>query len=114
MSRLKVADLSFCETEFDDSEQVKGGMSYLGYILSSYGYGTSADFSSPVSKSEIQLVEQSLTRNGYETSYFYDKNTGDFAIVASKENGSAKAFSGVTKSYYPYGRGVSSIASASV
>ena len=112
MSRLKVADLSFCETEFDSSEKVKGGMSVFDYILSSYRIG--ANFSSPVTKSEMNLVEQPLAKNGYETSYFYDEKTGTYAIVSSKGNGSAKAFSGVAKSYYPNGKNVSSIASASV
>jgi len=112
MSRLKVADLSFCETEYESSEKVQGGMSVFDYLLSSYR--ASANFSSPAAKSDINRVEQSLAKNGYKTSYFYDDATGDFAIVASKRNGNAKAFSGVAKSYYPNGRNVSSLASASV
>lgn len=112
MSKLKVADLSFCETEFDSSEKVKGGMSVFDSLLSSYR--ANANFSSPAAKSDVQLVEQSLAKDGYKTSYFYDDSTGDFAIVASKGNGNAKTFSGVAKSYYPNGRNVSSLASASV
>jgi len=112
MSRLKIADLSFCETEFDISEKVKGGMSFLDYFAT---YSRSySNFPFPATKSNFKLVEQSLAKDGYKTSYFYDDATGDFALVASKGNGRGQAFSGVTQRYFPNGRNVSSFASAAV
>lgn len=112
MSRLKVTDLSFCETEFDASERVKGGMLSVDYFASYSSFG--ADFPSPAAKSNFQLVEQSLAKDGYQTSYYYDNSTGGFALVATKGNGSAKASSKVTKSYFYNGQYVSSIASAAI
>ncbi|MEA5597863.1 hypothetical protein [Rivularia sp. UHCC 0363] len=108
MNRLNIADLSFCDTEINDSEKVKGGMLYDSLELY---YGYLANFSFPIAKSDLKLVEQSLAKGGYKTSYYYDEKSGDIAILASKGNG--KSFSSNTISYLSNGERSSSFEFAS-
>ncbi|BAY86874.1 hypothetical protein NIES267_63850 [Calothrix parasitica NIES-267] len=108
MSRLRIADLSFCDTENDDSEKVKGGMSYD--FLRTY-YPSFADkFYFPTVKSGWELVDQSFAKDGSRTSSYYNRDSGDFTIVESK--GNYKAFSITTKKYFDNGESSSSVAFA--
>ena len=112
MSRFKIADLSFCETEVNDSEKVTGGASISEYLSPYFSYYD--DFYFPSANSGFKLAEKSLTKHGYETSYFYDDATGDFAVVVSKASGNGKAYSQASKSYSSNGKIVSAKAFASV
>lgn len=112
MNRLTIDDLSFCETEFNNTERVKGGMS-ISDVLSSY-YSPYADSSFPIANSDLKLAEQSLAKDGYQARYYYDDATGDFVMVASQEYGSGTAFSRVSKSYVSNGRSVNAFALAAV
>ncbi|MEB3181909.1 MAG: hypothetical protein VKL59_23175 [Nostocaceae cyanobacterium] len=63
MSRLKIVDLSFCETEFSSNSQVIGGItvySPTGSWSASYGSAKSA---------------------GYYTDHFFDKTTGNYGYL---------------------------------
>ncbi|WP_414622987.1 hypothetical protein [Calothrix sp. CCY 0018] len=97
MSKFKIADLSFCETEINDSEKVKGGASISESLAPYLSYHK--DFYFPNAKSGFKLAEKSLAKYGYKTSYFYDDATGDFAIVVSKASGNGKAYSEASKGY---------------
>ncbi|MCJ8281656.1 MAG: hypothetical protein MJK14_17815 [Rivularia sp. ALOHA_DT_140] len=108
---MKVVDLSFCETDVDNYRKVKGGKSSLDSLLSHYRTKF-ADYSFPVAKSDWKLVEQSLAKDGYKTSYYYDDATGSYTLSASKKYGSGKTYSGLAKHYFYNGKSVSGYSSS--
>ncbi|AFY52965.1 hypothetical protein Riv7116_0361 [Rivularia sp. PCC 7116] len=112
MSRLKITDLSFCKTDINDSEKVRGGASISESLAPHFSYYD--DFYFPSANSGFKLAEKSLTKYGYKTSYFYDDATGDFAVVVSKAKGNGKAYSQASSSYAYKGKIASAKAFASV
>jgi hypothetical protein len=113
MSQLKINNLSFCEIDFDSSRKVKGGSSEFDAVLSYYRTKLK-DFSSAAAKSDMKYLKQSFAKYGYNASYEYDDAKGGYSLKLSKKNGKAKTYSGVTKSYYYNGKGMSSYSSATM
>lgn len=87
MSKLKIPDLSFCETELDNSCQVKGGM--LGQPFSFHRY---YQFLLPLEESEMEVLEESVT-DGSRTTYFYDEETDSSGVLVSQESKTGKMMS---------------------
>jgi len=85
MSRLEIADLSFCETEFENSGKVQGGrrlplsprLSFNNFLL-------------PVEESELEILEESVGKNGEKMRYFFDKETDSSGVVMLKETDSSR------------------------
>lgn len=65
MSRLKVVDLSFCETELPSDTQVHGGLQVGLSITSPTGSASS--------------YAASNSDSGYNVSYFFDPATGKYS-----------------------------------
>lgn len=75
MSRIKIDNLSFCETELPSNSQVQGGLS-LSEFLSSF-----------LSADKYELVSITKPVDGkYETKYFVDKTTGTQGYISSGKN----------------------------
>ena len=89
MSKLKIPDLSFCETELDNSDQVRGGMSRHLYFPFSFYSG----FWLPFRESEMEVIEESLAENGSKRTYFYDEETDSSGVLVSKETDTGKMMS---------------------
>ena len=70
MSRLKISDLSFCETEISSDSQVQGG---LVIAFNSSGLGTSLLFQTPATVSNFSSV----------SNFSQSVSTGDFGDVTS-------------------------------
>ena len=63
MSRLKISDLSFCETEISSDSQVQGG---LVITFDSRGLGTSLLFQTPATvSSNVSNVSQSVSTDNF-------------------------------------------------
>ncbi|MDF5724059.1 MAG: hypothetical protein PUP91_27055 [Rhizonema sp. PD37] len=77
MSKLKISDLSFCETEFSSTNEVRGG---LGLSLSSINGHLTFTISNP------EAVD-------YYTNSYVNKNTGGTVYVVSDKD--HKVVSGV-------------------
>ncbi len=89
MSKLKINDLTFCETELDNNSQVRGGMSrHLYFPLSSY-----SGFWLPFRVSDVEVLEESVTEDGSKRTYFYDEETDSSGILVSKETNTGKMMS---------------------
>ncbi|MBF2015548.1 MAG: hypothetical protein IGS23_10185 [Rivularia sp. T60_A2020_040] len=74
MGRLEIADLSFCQTEFLDDNQVQGGL--LSYSRNRF---LNAFFS------RLQPWGQPLQQDGYEMQEFYDPETNSSGMMMSME-----------------------------
>ena len=72
MSRLKISDLSFCETELPSDSQVQGG----------FGFRFSFYFPKPKLLTTIKNPDA-----GYTTQYFGDEKTGNYGYVVSDKVG---------------------------
>ena len=105
MSKLKIADLSFFETELNNSGKIKGGISH---IFRPFYYR----FLFPVDESDMEVLEESVTENGSKTTYFYDEETDSSGIIVSKETETGKVMSVVSEGTVPNGRYASSSALA--
>jgi hypothetical protein len=105
MSRFTIADLSFCETEINDSEKVRGGYSSADYLVSYFS--DRKDFYSPSANSGFKLAERLLAKYGYEVSYSPDGAKGDFTVVKSKAYGNGKTYSQASSSYGYKGKAAS-------
>ncbi len=95
MSRLEIAELSFCETELENSGQIKGGMSSTNRF-SSFSFGAFPrliSIPSLKSDSDIEILEESEGKDGEKIKYFYDKGIDGFGVEVSKENGSGTMLS---------------------
>ncbi|MGD1910483.1 MAG: hypothetical protein ACFB2X_06415 [Rivularia sp. (in: cyanobacteria)] len=108
MNRLKIADLSFCETEFEDSAKVEGGMS--SFFSYSFPF---QNFFLPIDESEVEILEELVGKNGDKIRYFYDEETNSSGVVISKETDSSKVMSTVLGGDIYGGRYVKSVAFAS-
>ena len=75
MSRLKIYDLSFCETELSSNSQVEGGFKFTFY------------FPKPKLLTTIKNPDAD-----YTTEYFGDQKTGNYGYVVSDKLG--KFFAG--------------------
>ena len=106
MSKLKIADLSFFETELNNSGKIKGGISHK--FRPFYYYR----FLFPVDESDMEVLEESVTENGSKTTYFYDEETDSSGIIVSKETETGKVMSVVAEGTVPNGRYASSSALA--
>ena len=93
MSRLKIADLSFCETELEKIGQIKGGMSST--ISFSYLSLPFSRFLLPIEASDVEVLEESVGKNGEKIRYFYDQEIDGYGFEISKENGTGKVISRV-------------------
>ena len=61
MSRLKISDLSFCDTELTNNNQVEGGLKFTFYF--------------PKLKLLTTIKNPDM---GYTTEYFGDEKTGNY------------------------------------
>ncbi len=84
MRRLEIADLNFCETEFENSGKVQGG------IRSLYSY------SLPINElllrpkeTEVKILEEFLGDNGEKMKYFQDKekNSSGLEMLMDTDSG---------------------------
>ncbi|MGI8500315.1 MAG: hypothetical protein ACR2LR_04150 [Hassallia sp.] len=75
MSRIKIDNLSFCETELPTNSQVQGGLS-LTEFLSRF---------LPADKYELVSITKPVDGK-YETKYFVDKTTGTQGYILSGKN----------------------------
>ena len=62
MSRLKISDLSFCETEISSDSQVQGG---LVIAFKSSKLGTSLLFQTPANFSNVSTVSKSVSTDDF-------------------------------------------------
>jgi hypothetical protein len=113
MSKLKIANLSFCETDIDSSRKVRGGNSDFNSLLSYYR-SKFGNFSSAIGKSDVESLKKSFAKRGYKVSYGYDDATGGYSLAVSKKEDKKNAYSGATKSYFYNGKSMSSYSSASM
>lgn len=96
MSRLEIAELSFFETELENSVQIKGGMSFEERLSSlSFGNFPRRLISIPVLDSDIEVLEESEGKDGEKIRRFRVGETGGFGVEISKENGSGTMLSRV-------------------
>ncbi len=72
MSRLKISDLSFCETEISSDSQVQGG---LVITFDSRNLGTSLLFQTPATVSNVSNVSN-------VSKSVYTDNSGNFTSYA--------------------------------
>ncbi len=93
MSRLKIADLSFCETELENSGKIKGGMSST--ISFSYFFPSLSRFLLPIEGSDVEVLEESVGKDGEKIRYFYDEELDGYGVEISKQNPSGKMISRV-------------------
>jgi len=70
MSRLKIYDLSFCDTELSTNSQVEGGLKFTFYF--------------PKLKLLTTIKNPDM---GYTTEYFGDEKTGNYGYVVSDKLG---------------------------
>lgn len=74
MSRLKISDLSFCDTEVYSNSQVEGGLELTSYFP------------------KTNLLTTIKNRDAdYTTEYFGDEKTGNYGYVVSDKLGKFKA-----------------------
>ncbi|MEO1372799.1 MAG: hypothetical protein AAFW70_00430 [Cyanobacteria bacterium J06635_10] len=93
MSKLEITDLSFCETELEDSGKVKGGMSsFFSYVSPSF-----YRFLRPIEEYDVEILEESVGEDGEKIKYFYDRETDSSGVEVSKETGSGKIMSTVVE-----------------
>lgn len=95
MSRLKIADLSFCETEVENSGQIKGGMSST--ISFTYLFPSFSRFLLPIEESSVEVLGESIGKDGEKIRYFYDEEIDGYGFEISKENGNSKMISRVLR-----------------
>jgi len=70
MSRLKISDLSFCDTEVSSNSQVKGGLEFTLYFP----------------KTKLLTTVKNPDAD-YTTKYFGDEKTGNYGYVVSDKLG---------------------------
>jgi len=75
MSRLKISDLSFCDSELSTNSQVEGGLKFTFYFP------------------KLKLLTTIKNPDaGYTTEYFGDEKTGNYGYIVSDKGG--KFFAG--------------------
>lgn len=109
MKRLEITDLSFCETELEDSDKVNGGISSFFSLIHPFY----SKFLLPIQESEVEVLEQSVGKNGEIITYFADQETNISGLQVSNETGSGKAVSTVITGNFSGGDFVRSSAFAS-
>lgn len=107
MSKLKISDLSFYETDFDNSSQVRGGMSLKHYLSLRFRYSR---LLFPIEESEVEFLEESVGKKGETIRYFYDETVDGYGFVVSKDTDSGTVLFGVAERNVPNGKSVSSFA----
>ncbi|MBE9213166.1 hypothetical protein IQ247_10860 [Plectonema cf. radiosum LEGE 06105] len=92
MSRLEITDLSFCQTEFLDDNQVQGGL-----LTSSGNRFLNALFS------RLQPWGQPLQKDGYEMQELYDPETDSSGMMMLMGTENSTIESGVVKGNFSNG-----------
>jgi len=107
MRRLEITDLSFCETEFENSGKVQGGMLFSSfyYPYALYDLDDSFVLTSEVSgvEMEVEIMEKSEEENGDDTQLLLGDNI--FGLFTMTDSGASLAATG--------GNGKSQFATAS-
>lgn len=106
MSRLKIADLSFCETEFNNCSQVKGGMSFIRRT-----YRSRTSFLLPIEEADLEVVDKSVTENELMID-FSSENIDNSEVLVLKKDGNSAAISSIFEGPLPGGKFTSALAVA--
>ncbi|MEM9925667.1 MAG: hypothetical protein AAF915_18280 [Cyanobacteria bacterium P01_D01_bin.50] len=94
MSKLQISDLSFCETEFDNNNQVTGGMSIRPSRFRDY---------SPLVIPSVITFKEFLEGDSSEIIQFQDEGTDSSGVFISKETNNGKVISLAVQGKIPNG-----------
>ncbi len=93
MRRLEITDLSFCQTEFEDSGKVQGGMLLRTTKFSFLSFAPfPTRFLPPILESDIEDLEELEGQNGEKIQFLFDGNS--YGVASMTDSGASFALVG--------------------